>query len=87
MKPQTCLKDAKVIKKIRHWTIETYTRFGKTAFAVCDGWYVDYPLLVDVPDCRWYVAYDSKFRIPKDVRKQVEREILKRRKIQNEAKG
>jgi hypothetical protein len=67
IKPQTTFKDAKVIKKIGKWTIETYTNpnTGTRTIAVTDGFNVDYPIYYD-----WLgsVAYDYE-KVPKSVRK------------------
>lgn len=64
-KPQTTLPNAKVIKRIGNWTIETFNGpNGKIQLAVSNGWIIDYPLMYN--DGR--IAYDRPKSVPQNVK-------------------
>ena len=72
MKPQSTLKNARVIKKIGKWTIEMFTNInGEKDFAVTNGRVIDYPFFNQAG-----FAYHYPELIPKYVKRAVEVEIL-----------
>lgn len=72
IKPQSTFKGAVVLKKIRNWTIERAInpRTGRRMIVVVGDVHSDYPLKYPSTG---QVAYDFPERIPKDVKRAVEK--------------